>query len=597
MAIEDVDYLRAHSEKQSYIFLVDSKDRDYGTYPTPSTYVVDFTQPFSGVVGMEVLDASVPRTMYNVDVYNHTIRFLIHDDTVRLGDHASAEASAAMFVTATLEPGEYSIQTLVPELNRVLRMHVNNDPTRPLAAITAETTTNPPEVRSTLRFHCPFPFALDMDGKVSTIAETLGFDLRPEEPTARTAPTRYTYVSRVYSRVFHSVDLPLPETGAAYDVLTGPRGVLRSVRLRDDAYVAQKFRVTTPGYLTNVYAALTTPGEVLSSDVATWILRKDVAGANRPDLTADGLVPLTNRSGAAIPGANIPVSYIDGGLSDTTSEVRTFLAPGDYWILMRTADPNLSVFYNDVLPSEQIDGAPTFGVLAEGGLAFLDTDLVTFQMSVRVTMADEYHMLTAPGMYSLVGERYIVIRCPEIEENSYRSLAFSKYNLGLAKIRLGVVGYSENRLDFSKVPTREFHPIGKLSRLTLRFETSGGLPYDFKGVNHTITFAIHYLVPKSDQETRGAFRSIINPNYNPDFIQYRFQEADQESDSEDGYDYSRDDPWIASQRNELHHTPEYRDRRDVEMMYRLQQLRDLQDIHDVRDFQDIGLDDDAHHSI
>ncbi len=70
MPIEDVDYLKQNSQKQSYIFLVNSKDRDKGSYPTPSEYVVDFSQPFTNVIGLNVLDASIPRTMYNIDVYN-----------------------------------------------------------------------------------------------------------------------------------------------------------------------------------------------------------------------------------------------------------------------------------------------------------------------------------------------------------------------------------------------------------------------------------------------------------------------------------------------------------------------------------------------
>ena len=128
--------------------------------------------------------------------------------------------------------------------------------------------------------------------------------------------------------------------------------------------------------------------------------------------------------------------------------------------------------------------------------------------------------------------------CFPVTIDSYRSLAYSKYNLGLAKFRLGVVGYSENRLDFSKVPLREFHPIGKLSRLTLRFETPSGNLYDFKGVNHNITLSIHYLEPIQKVKFK---QSILNPNYQGDFIGYRFREDDQEGDSDDqDEDFSRD---------------------------------------------------------
>ena len=52
MPIEDVDYLKQNSQKQSYIFLVNSKDRNKEAYPTPSEYVVDFSQLFYNVIGL-----------------------------------------------------------------------------------------------------------------------------------------------------------------------------------------------------------------------------------------------------------------------------------------------------------------------------------------------------------------------------------------------------------------------------------------------------------------------------------------------------------------------------------------------------------------
>jgi hypothetical protein len=156
---------------------------------------------------------------------------------------------------------------------------------------------------------------------------------------------------------------------------------------------------------------------------------------------------------------------------------------------------------------------------------------------MQVQTQNEYHVVTAPGIISLIGERFTVLRCKEIEENSYRSLAYTQHCLGLAKFRLGVVGYSENRLDFSKVPLREFHPIGKLSKLSFKFETASGLLYDFKGVNHTVTFAIHYLEPC--QKNTFA-RSILNPNYTGEYMK-DIHYGDPEEDSDDQeYEYSED---------------------------------------------------------
>lgn len=60
--IEDIQYLQEHSAKESYIFFVDSKDRDYTLYPTPQSYRINFSAPFKHVYSLEILDASIPRT-------------------------------------------------------------------------------------------------------------------------------------------------------------------------------------------------------------------------------------------------------------------------------------------------------------------------------------------------------------------------------------------------------------------------------------------------------------------------------------------------------------------------------------------------------
>ena len=70
MSIEDINYLKNNSIKQHYTFLIDSADRDRDKYPNPNKYTIDFTVPFKNVIGMEIIDSSIPRTMYNIDYEN-----------------------------------------------------------------------------------------------------------------------------------------------------------------------------------------------------------------------------------------------------------------------------------------------------------------------------------------------------------------------------------------------------------------------------------------------------------------------------------------------------------------------------------------------
>jgi hypothetical protein len=148
------------------------------------------------------------------------------------------------------------------------------------------------------------------------------------------------------------------------------------------------------------------------------------------------------------------------------------------------------------------------------------------------------NIITSPGIVYLIGNKYIVLKCPEIEEHLFGSLSYSKYSLGLAKFRVDNVGINSERLAITKLPIREFHPIGKLSRISLRFETNKGLLYDFKGVNHNIVFAIYYYEPKQNKFPEG---SILNPEYKMNYIDYQYYQEEIEGDSDDeNEEYSRD---------------------------------------------------------
>lgn len=547
MPIEDVDYLKDNSTKQSYVFLVDSTERDRSVHPNPSSYIVQFTQPFTAVIGLEVLDASIPRTMYNIDTYNNTIVFCIH---------SAIGSPPDSYVTAELEPGDYSIQTLILALNSVLKCDVGGK----VMSITADHLSNPPELKNKLVFHCPYPFVFDM--QKSTIAESLGFDLfvDPNEMKKPVIYSQHTWKQRRYNilynangdlqkKLYQSVNAPVSlAMGAASIVFDGPRSVNRRSMLNIGSAIAQRFTVTSRGYLTTIQAALTTLSGLItgSVDVEIW--------------TDSGMAPYYRVAGPY----TLNVEYTDGGYS--TLNIQFEVTEQSYWVVFVGRTTDVGLFYNDIKPTE---ASNTLKTKANVTWTAVDTEDIHFNASVRIIKQDPYNYLVAPGMYSLVGERYVILRCPEIEENSYRSLAYGKHNLGLAKFRLGVVGYSENRVEFSKVPTREFHPIGKLSRLTLYFETSGGKTYDFKGVNHTITFAIHYLEAVQKDKFN---QSVLNPNYHGNYMSYIFDD-DQNEDSEDNdeYDYNGDEIDEPDYRqHEVRHLPGTIARIDQQALYHIQ---------------------------
>jgi hypothetical protein len=154
---------------------------------------------------------------------------------------------------------------------------------------------------------------------------------------------------------------------------------------------------------------------------------------------------------------------------------------------------------------------------------------------------DDIYVITSPGIVYFIGNKYIIMRCPEIEEHLYRSLSYSKNALGLAKFRVDSIGINSEKLTITKIPVREFHPIGKLSRMSLRFETNKGTLYDFKGINHNIIFAIFYYEPIQKNVPTN---SILNPEYKMNYLDYLYKqeeiEGDSDDDNEDSEDFSRD---------------------------------------------------------
>ena len=79
MSIEDVDFMKQHSIKENFTFVIDSSKRNKTEYPNPNNYSITFDMPFKNVFGIEVLDVSIPKTMYNIDI-NTLIDNNIYED-------------------------------------------------------------------------------------------------------------------------------------------------------------------------------------------------------------------------------------------------------------------------------------------------------------------------------------------------------------------------------------------------------------------------------------------------------------------------------------------------------------------------------------
>ena len=356
MSIEDIYHLKNNSIKQTCVILIDSKNRDLNIYPDPSDYVVNFNVPFKNVIGFDIIDSSIPRTMYSIDKYNNSFSFYIHtDETKDFNDFINTNNDiSGIFNTILLPFGDYTLRLFMIEFNKIIKKFIQaNYPTKNIIFET-ESFSDPAELTDIMQFISSHSFILNMND--STVAETLGFYLLTKKELHN---INYTYVSK-FNKYFFS------------------------------------FRKDEPKNPFNPY------------------------------------------------------------------------------------------------------------------------------------------YLIAPGMVCFTGEKYILMRSKEIEEHSFGSLAYTNNNLGIAKFRTNSLGFNDEKLYITKIPIREFHPIGKLSQLSIRFETANRLLYDFKGINHNITLAIYYYEPSFKQIEK--FNSILNPNYTTNFNNYKYTNDEQEIINEDDDD-------------------------------------------------------------
>jgi hypothetical protein len=135
-----------------------------------------------------------------------------------------------------------------------------------------------------------------------------------------------------------------------------------------------------------------------------------------------------------------------------------------------------------------------------------------------------------PGLVNLAGDRYIKLRSDTIEQHLHNSISNSKNAIGLGLFKLGVSGYVDSRFDFINVKYRDFHPIGKLVKIDFRFETLDDTLYDFKGVNHHFLLNIKFYTPIQE---RDKVDYVLNPNYNPNIIEYNKQQYEKYNSDED----------------------------------------------------------------
>jgi hypothetical protein len=519
----DVQLLREKGEKYSSVFYVDSAKRDRTFYPTPSRYEVSFNEPFRNVFSIQVLDASIPRTHYNVDTHNNVFCYVTGDTEIAV----------------YLPVGDYTDVEIIDEMNQRLN-----------GRITMAFLSSPSDRRNQFIFRSTEPFKIKPFK--STLRDLLGFDQGNATIIESTNDPEHFIKHVIVDNINNTSGVNVPVTKSNMvlyqQFVATATGYIDSIRLQMklndiDILNVNQFNLNvrimrdTTLIATGTTTALALQTSVMITDWESF------------DTIQEGVSYyfVVNMSDAVYVNYELTV--------DVVSNERQQL----FYALGVSMDFYPDVFFNAA--ENKINGyiVKDNTSIEELYFGITTNDLdVSMSLAFNLTVSEHVHSIVPHGIYNLLGDRYIVLRCPEIENHIMSSLkSFNtvnpdtdqtevrQYETGIAKFKMSVVGFREERFDFNILPPQEFHPIGKLTSLTFFFENQDGRLYDFKGVNHTLSLSVNYYQLKiysffnsnaSQQQPQEAGREESSQEQSGDGASPRREDVPQLYDPQDQYD-------------------------------------------------------------
>lgn len=429
--MDDVAYMRSRTVQESYMFMVDSRTRDRAAHPEPSDYTIEFSAPFRNVCSFSLVDVTIPRTQYSVDIGTNTLKYTLS------GDPETFEV--------TVPPGDYTLPQLCDVLNRLL-----------YGGLTVEPESTPYDLKNTVRiFRGIGGFTLFMGQ--SGLRTALGFPPRTVDVTETALQ---------------------PATAHA-----GPYVETQTLPVSPTEHVRQHFQAQSSGTVQRVV----------------------VSCPESQSLTLRLTVEIQSVGGAVMARGTIAPMRTQEATLDPATPLGALVA-GDTYVLVVRANELASVFVAIGTNVGALDSGPSPWLPVEKEL----------KLCCEVTVGAPVYQATSPNIVDLTGEKVVLIRCPEIESVLFRErFTEEKYHTGLGYVKMGGLGFREHRSDYYiPFPPRTFHPIAKVSKLTIRLENPDGSLYQTRGVDHVLLMNIVYW--KVAAENAGGAPVGLNPAYSGD---------------------------------------------------------------------------------
>lgn len=528
MPIDDVDYMLENCVTDNHIIYVDSAKRDTSIFPRANHYTLRFSTPYRYVHGIEVLDASIPSTMFNVDIHNNVLSYLSADeDMTPLLQELVTLPCFSKILSFSLNNHIFQDQRLYGTSTPFKIVLVEEDVSKddvfgdPIALIEFIDDCFDVDVDALNKKDDPF------DG----FSSGSGTGLDPTKTSClvikkHTMPNVKLYPSKAAA---YYGDLPVYEVvidgntmyttdAYFYDFYTcfskkyGDQCFYDVMRLRSPkvsrAYTVRRKSCEEDDYLWNYYT-ITSETEAVFDSVSS--------SSKSP--------PLTVWQTLFKPGNYSAVSFLK--LSEQ-------IMSGDVVFDIGSADTI------ETYPNYKLIGRTPFVINKLGtsiGSVIGLSEVATSQWPLNYTYIPEIpylygsteynsdNVLECPGIVDFTVNRYVILRCEEIEDHLYGSYSYGDFTPGIAMLRFfDVNGVSHQRNDYVNYVKPPFHPIGKLDKITLTFL----LPdlttiYDFKGLDHVLLLSVKFYAPK---QMRKMQISVLNPNYNPNFHEYMHQHID-----------------------------------------------------------------------
>ena len=556
--IDDVQFLLRNSVPDSAVLFVDSTSRDYVSHPTPSEYVIDLQEPIRNVFGMTILDAAIANTMYNVDANNNKLR------VIQVGTAASAALQAAraaalsgLFQLTPTQANDLWDQADLNALNREFFAMGFASPLRLWlgdvlgaaysVSVVAESDLEANPVPPAAPGDVPDPTRMS---RCFVLARTI----------VAGVPMQCTTISQVGSRAgwfafngaFYNVLPPtLPEGASTFSFSLGQQYAI----LPSSSSALQAAAVPTEGAQFDVYtyraielAPLQYAEYCSSSSSSSPIVQLTYQMATAT-IEAGNYVSLPTLQGslqAVLTGVGTPIlagSTSPNGIGK--NGLFGFSAPVDCRYMFSTAFSTAGgVLGFDLEPSSADNGQPRSA--RNHSSVLIGGDAAPTYASVLKDSG--LQVLNAPGLANLLGPRYITLRCPEIEQHIGTTGKYGPYSTGIGVFKLQSTNQiAQVRFDYVSLVNKPFHPIGRLQRLTLRFEMPDGSLYDFKGINNQLLISVKYYSPTPGADhalaLSGRIASTLNPDYDPDYLRFMTRQTGYAPRLDDpGYDpYDEDD--------------------------------------------------------